>query len=130
MLLFVASIFLSAFLLFLVQPLVGKQILPWFGGGSGVWTVCLTFYQSTLFLGYAYAHLLVAKLPPARRVALANPLADAREGVKPMNPDFLVASGELERYFPKEAGWTIEHNRETNPAPPSRRIAELVVARL
>ena len=65
MLLFVAAIFVSAFLLFLVQPMVGKQIVPWFGGGPGVWTVCLTFYQSTLFLGYAYAHLLVRGAAPA-----------------------------------------------------------------
>ncbi len=63
--LFVASIFLGAFLIFLVQPMVGKRILPWFGGGPGVWTVCLMFYQCTLFLGYAYAHGLVSWTRPA-----------------------------------------------------------------
>ena len=63
--LFAASIFLGAFLIFLVQPMVGKRILPWFGGGPGVWTVCLMFYQCTLFLGYAYAHGLVSWIRPA-----------------------------------------------------------------
>ena len=67
MILFIGSIFASAFLLFMVQPMVGKHILPWFGGGTGVWTLCLTFYQSTLFLGYAYAHLLIRKVPPSRQ---------------------------------------------------------------
>ena len=50
------TIFLSAFLLFLVQPLIAKQILPWFGGASSVWTTCLLFFQSALLAGYAYAH--------------------------------------------------------------------------
>jgi len=49
--------FLSAFLLFLVQPLLGKAIVPWFGGASSVWTTSLVFYQTFLLAGYAYAHL-------------------------------------------------------------------------
>jgi hypothetical protein len=49
------TIFLSAFLLFLVQPIIAKQILPWFGGSSGVWTTALVFFQSMLLAGYAYA---------------------------------------------------------------------------
>ncbi len=57
--LFVSAILSSAFLIFLVQPMVGKRILPWFGGAPGVWTICLAFYQTTLFLGYAYAHCLI-----------------------------------------------------------------------
>ena len=52
------TIFLSAFLLFLVQPLIGKSILPWFGGGAGVWSACMMFFQVLLLAGYAYAHLL------------------------------------------------------------------------
>ncbi|MDZ4849361.1 MAG: fused MFS/spermidine synthase [Pirellulaceae bacterium] len=55
---FAATIFLSAFLLFLVQPLISKIILPWFGGSTGVWATCLVFFQSMLCLGYAYAHFL------------------------------------------------------------------------
>lgn len=49
---------LSAFLLFQVQPIIAKIILPWFGGAEGVWTVCLSFFQVALVLGYFYAHAL------------------------------------------------------------------------
>ena len=52
----------SAFLLFQVQPVISKFILPWFGGSPGVWTTCMLFFQIVLFLGYTYAHLL-GKLP-------------------------------------------------------------------
>jgi hypothetical protein len=51
------TVFLSAFLLFQVQPLIAKYILPWFGGTPGVWTTCMLFFQILLFGGYAYAHL-------------------------------------------------------------------------
>ncbi|MEE3326549.1 MAG: fused MFS/spermidine synthase [Myxococcota bacterium] len=61
--LFSLAVFTGAFLLFLVQPMVAKRILPWFGGGPGVWMVCLMFYQITLFMGYLYAHGLVRFLP-------------------------------------------------------------------
>jgi len=53
-----AVIFVSAFLIFLVQPLIAKQILPWFGGSAAVWTTCLLFFQTALLAGYAYAHAL------------------------------------------------------------------------
>lgn len=53
--LFPGTIFVGAFLLFLVQPLIAKQILPWFGGSAAVWSVCLVFFQVTLLVGYAYA---------------------------------------------------------------------------
>jgi len=53
---------LSAFLLFQVQPLISKFILPWFGGSPGVWTTCMLFFQVVLFGGYAYAHGLT-RLP-------------------------------------------------------------------
>ncbi|HUQ24801.1 MAG TPA: fused MFS/spermidine synthase [Burkholderiales bacterium] len=52
---YAATIFLSSFLLFLVQPIIAKQILPWFGGSAAVWTTCLVFFQSILLAGYAYA---------------------------------------------------------------------------
>jgi hypothetical protein len=54
---YAGTIFLSSFLLFLVQPIIAKQILPWFGGSAGVWTTCLVFFQSVLLAGYAYADL-------------------------------------------------------------------------
>ena len=55
---------LSAFLLFQVQPLISKFILPWFGGGPGVWTTCMLFFQVLLFGGYAYAHAAHAPAAP------------------------------------------------------------------
>ena len=60
--LFAVVIFLGAFLLFSVQLLLGKYILPWFGGTAGVWATCLFFFQTTLLAGYAYAHVSVARL--------------------------------------------------------------------
>jgi spermidine synthase len=53
------TIFLSAFLAFQVQPLISKYILPWFGGSSSVWLICLLFFQIVLLLAYAYAFLIV-----------------------------------------------------------------------
>ena len=54
---YAATIFLSSFLLFLVQPIIAKQILPWFGGSAAVWTTCLVFFQAVLLAGYGYADL-------------------------------------------------------------------------
>ena len=53
-----AAIFASAFLLFSVEPLFAKRILPWFGGSAAVWTTCLVFYQTALLFGYLYARVL------------------------------------------------------------------------
>ena len=60
--LLVPAAFLSAFLIFQVQPMIGKYILPWFGGAPAVWTTCLLFFQTLLLAGYAYAHLSVSRL--------------------------------------------------------------------
>jgi len=62
MLLYAITIFCSAFLLFLVQPIIAKQILPWFGGSATVWTTCLVFFQTTLLVGYAYSDFVVRRL--------------------------------------------------------------------
>ncbi len=64
-----ASTALSAFLVFQVQPMIGKAILPWFGGGPGVWTTCLLFFQLMLLGGYAYAHGLNRVVPPQLQAA-------------------------------------------------------------
>lgn len=56
------TVLLSAFLLFQVQPLMSKQILPWFGGSPSVWTTAMLFFQCLLFAGYAYAHVLARYL--------------------------------------------------------------------
>ncbi len=62
--LYAAAIFLSAFLLFQVQPIMGKFILPWFGGTPAVWTTCMLFFQMLLMAGYCYAHLSLRWLRP------------------------------------------------------------------
>ena len=69
-LLFAAAAFASAFLIFLVQPLVAKRILPWFGGAPAAWSVCLAFYQAMLFAGYGYANLLIARASAGRQLAI------------------------------------------------------------
>jgi hypothetical protein len=64
------TIFLGAFLLFLVEPLFAKLILPWFGGSAAVWATCLVFFQSALLLGYFYADLITRRLTPAHQSIL------------------------------------------------------------
>jgi hypothetical protein len=61
---YAATIFVSAFLLFQVQPLIARYILPWFGGSAGVWSVTLLFFQAALLGGYAYAHFSISRLKP------------------------------------------------------------------
>jgi predicted acyltransferase len=70
MLLFASTILLSAFLLFLVQPIIAKQILPWFGGTSAVWITCLVFFQVVLLAGYTYAHVITRRLAPRTQALL------------------------------------------------------------
>src|SRR5213080_4889930 len=57
------TIFLSAFLLFQVQLLVGKYFLPWFGGTPAMWTTCMFFFQTLLLVGYLYSHWVATRLP-------------------------------------------------------------------
>ncbi|MCX8156488.1 MAG: fused MFS/spermidine synthase [Verrucomicrobiae bacterium] len=68
MLVFGLAIFSGAFLLFLIQPLMAKFILPWFGGTPAVWTTCMLFFQAGLLVGYAYAHGLTRLLSWRRQV--------------------------------------------------------------
>jgi len=68
--LYAFTILLSSFLLFLVQPLLSKAILPWYGGTPAVWTTCLLFFQVMLLCGYGYAHLSVRWLPFRRQAVL------------------------------------------------------------
>ena len=80
------TIFTGAFLLFQVQPLLGKYILPWFGGGPGVWTVCLLFFQLALLAGYAYAHLAARWLMPRAQALLHLALVIAALALLPITP--------------------------------------------
>ena len=67
---FAATIFLSAFLLFQVQPLLSKVLLPWFGGTPAVWTAAMLFFLLVLLGGYLYAHLLSTKCTANQRLAI------------------------------------------------------------
>jgi hypothetical protein len=58
-----ATLFLSAFLLFSVQPFFAKLVLPRLGGSPAVWSVAMVFFQSVLLAGYGYAHFLTSRLP-------------------------------------------------------------------
>jgi len=64
---YAATIALSAFLLFLVQPIIAKQVLPWFGGTAAVWTTCMMFFQVVLLAGYSYSDFLIRRLEPLRQ---------------------------------------------------------------
>ena len=68
--LFALTVFLSAFLLFQIQPMAAKMILPLFGGASSVWSTCLVFFQAELLLGYLYVHWLHETLAPRRQALL------------------------------------------------------------
>ncbi len=69
-LLFASTIFFSAFLLFLVQPIISKQILPWFGGSAAVWATCMVFFQLVLLAGYVYSDWISRNLKPRQQVIL------------------------------------------------------------
>src|SRR5260370_34899493 len=71
---FAAAIFLSAFLLFQVQLLLGKEVLPLFGGAPAVWTVCVLVFQLLFLAGYGYSHGLARWLPLRRQVIVHAPL--------------------------------------------------------
>ncbi|HVU33218.1 MAG TPA: fused MFS/spermidine synthase [Opitutaceae bacterium] len=86
MLPYALAIFTGAFLLFEVQPLIGKYILPWFGGSPGVWTTCLLFFQLVLLGGYAYAHLIATRLRPRSQVIVHGILLAASLLVLPITP--------------------------------------------
>src|SRR5262249_42004990 len=88
-----ATIFLGAFLLFLLEPMFAKLILPWFGGSAAVWAVCLVFFQSALLLGYLYADVTTRRLSPKQQsllhvtllvVSLAFLPIAARSGWRPV----------------------------------------------
>jgi hypothetical protein len=85
-LLYAATIFLSAFLLFEVQPMIGKIILPWFGGSASVWSTCLLFFQAMLLAGYFYAHCSTRYLKPRQQALLHLALLAASVALLPILP--------------------------------------------
>lgn len=91
MALYALTVLVSSFLLFLVQPIIAKQIVPWFGGSAGVWTTCLAFFQLVLLAGYGYSDLIQRYRPRAQSIlhgllllasVIALPIV-ASEGLKP-----------------------------------------------
>ncbi len=92
--LYALTIFVSAFLLFQVQPIIAKMILPWFGGTSAVWSTCMLFFQLTLLMGYLYAHLL-HRMPSTRQAVVHSALLVASLIVLPIlpNPAWKPAEG-------------------------------------
>jgi hypothetical protein len=66
---FALTIFLSAFLLFQVELIVGRELLPWFGGAPALWTTCLVFFQVVLLAAYAYTHIVTGRLSLKRQVS-------------------------------------------------------------
>ncbi len=84
---YACTVFVSAFLLFQVQPLMGKFILPWFGGSPSVWTTCMLVFQVLLFAGYAYAHCTTHWLTPGRQILLHCALLAVAMVTLPIAPD-------------------------------------------
>ena len=70
MLFYALTIFLSAFLLFQVQPMIAKFILPWFGGSAAVWGTCMLFFQAALLGGYGYAHWIVQRQKTVKQIKI------------------------------------------------------------
>ena len=83
---FAATIFTSAFLLFQVQPLIGKFILPWYGGSPAVWTTCMLVFQVLLFAGYAYAHGVSMWLTVRQQALLHSVLLVTAAVAMPITP--------------------------------------------
>ena len=91
------TIFLSAFLLFQIQPLIAKMILPWFGGAAAVWITCMLFFQLVLLGGYVYAHWLINNLKSKNQMATHILLLVSSMLLLPVAPDrHLVTQGSLD----------------------------------
>jgi hypothetical protein len=86
MLVYALTIFVSAFLLFQVQPMIAKIILPWFGGSAAVWTTAMMFFQVSLLVGYLYAYCSIRYLKPKQQAYLHIALLLACLVFLPINP--------------------------------------------
>jgi spermidine synthase len=107
-LIYAATILVSAFLLFQVQPLIAKIILPWFGGSAAVWAAVLLFFQVVLLAGYAYAHLLIRRFAPRVQMIVHAALLAGSCALLPILPS---------------SSW-----KPTGPADPTLRILLLLGA--
>ena len=104
---FALTIFLSAFLLFQLQPLVSKRILPWFGGSPAVWTTCMLFFQLLLLGGYVYAHLIATRLGQRRQVVVHLVVLGVAAAVLPLLFLPLYLSGSWKPSSPDSPTWRI-----------------------
>ncbi len=86
MLLYASTICLSAFLLFQIQPMIAKMILPWFGGSAAVWITCMLFFQVGLLCGYIYAHWSIRTLTPKIQTMIHSVLLGISLFFLPMMP--------------------------------------------
>jgi len=86
MLIYACTIFLSAFLLFQVQPVIARMILPWFGGSAAVWTTCMLFFQTILLLGYLYVYWTVRHLSPKTHGKVHSALLGISVVLLPITP--------------------------------------------
>lgn len=86
MFLYAAAIFLSAFLLFQIQPMIAKMILPWFGGSAAVWITAMLFFQVALLGGYLYAHWSVRSLKPNMQALIHTLLLGVSLALLPVSP--------------------------------------------
>src|SRR5437763_877508 len=93
MTLYAATIFLSAFLLFQVQPMIAKIILPWFGGSAAVWSTCMMYFQISLLFGYLYAHALIRYLRTKHQILVHVLLLTASILFLPISPSALWKPG-------------------------------------
>ena len=84
---YAVTIFLSGVLLFQVQPMVAKMILPWFGGSASLWITCMVFFQVTLLAGYIYAHMVCSRLTLRRQRIIHMALLLTSLLFLPMQPD-------------------------------------------
>jgi len=88
-LLYISTIFLSAFLLFQIQPMIAKMILPWFGGVAAVWITAMLFFQTVLLLGYLYAHWSIRWLNHKAQFIVHACLLGASLFLLPLTPALL-----------------------------------------
>ena len=93
--LFTLAVFIGAWLLFAVQAMLAKEILPWFGGSAAVWTVCLLFFQTVLWLGYVYAHVVARCLRPRAQMVIHVGLLSVSLLALPVRPG---AHGACQRF--------------------------------
>jgi hypothetical protein len=115
--LYALTLFVSAFILFLVQPMIGKMILPKLGGTPQVWNTCMVFFQMVLLAGYAYTHFTSSRLRPRQQLLLHSVL---------LLVPFVVLFVPAINLFTLRSEW-VPSNLGGNPIPDTLWILTLVI---